>query len=64
MDEVSGFKTREDFARSFVPAFKQAVRLVQRIAAGEQVENDFEQHIQQLMAEAEKLKAEGAENED
>ena len=58
MSEVTGYKTREDFARGFVRAFKQGIRIAERKAAGEELGNDFEQHILQLKAEAEKMRAE------
>ena len=58
MSEVTGYKTREDFARSFVPAFKQALRMAERKAAGEKLDNDFEEWLDNLKAEAEKMRAE------
>jgi hypothetical protein len=34
MDDTADFTTREEFARSFVPAFKQAMKIIERKAAG------------------------------
>ena len=58
MSEATELKTKEDFAEIFVPSLKQALRMVERKAAGEKLGNDFEQHILQLKVEAEKMKAE------
>jgi len=58
MSEATGFETKEDFARSFVRSLKQALCMAERKAAGEKLGNNFEQHILQLKAEAEKMKAE------
>ena len=52
------YKTKEDFARGFVRTFKQGIKMAERKAAGEELGNDFEQHILQLKAEAEKMRAE------
>jgi len=58
MRQAMEYKTKEDFARSFVPAFKQALKLAERKAAGEKLGDDFEAHIKRLKAEAEKMRAE------
>ena len=58
MSEATGFKTKEDFASSFVPSLKHALKMAERKAAGEDLGNDFEQHIIQLKAEADKMRAE------
>ena len=59
--EVKDDETREELAKGFVKAFKQAIKLAERKMAGEVLENDFEQHIKQLQAEAEKMRLEDME---
>jgi hypothetical protein len=55
MREVTGYATKEDFAKGFVPAFKQAVRLAERKAAGADTENDSDAWLAGLKAEAEAM---------
>ena len=52
------YKTKEDFARGFVPAFKQALNIAERRSAGKEAKNDGIEWISDLMAEAEELKKE------
>jgi len=64
MDDGLEYETREDFARSFIPAFKQAIKLGEQKLAGENLpENNFLEHIAQLQEEAERMKAEGLKGE-
>jgi len=58
MSETMGFKTKEDFAKSFIPSLKYAIKLAERKAAGETLDNDFEQRLKQLQAEADAMRAE------
>ena len=56
-EEVKEFKTKEDFAKSFVPSLKQALKMAERKAAGEKLENDGDEWIKKLIEEAEEMKA-------
>jgi hypothetical protein len=57
MDTVADYKTKEDFAKSFIPAFKQSLRLAESMAAGERPINDSREWLNKLKAEAEDMKA-------
>ena len=52
MKEVKPYKTKDDFARSFVPAYKQALKLAKRKARGEKLENNADEWINGLISEA------------
>ena len=60
MCETTEYRTKEEFARSFIPTYKQALKLIERKARGEKVENNTEEWLKGLIAEAEEMKIGGA----
>jgi hypothetical protein len=59
MGENMDYRTQEDFAKAFVPAFKEALE----IGMGKRQGRSAREHTRQLMEEVERIKAEEAQNE-
>jgi hypothetical protein len=51
--EIKAYKTEEDFAKGFIPAYKQALKLSERKARGEKLENNAYEWINSLIVEME-----------
>ena len=56
MSEVKEYAIKEEFAKSFVPAYKQSLKKAEKILAGNKVENNTDEWLQRLIAEAEAAK--------
>jgi hypothetical protein len=53
---ISEYGTREDFSRSFVPAFACSLELAKKKLSGEDLENDGDEWLERLKSEAGELR--------